>query len=268
MSFLRKLFGKPAPSPEQEEPPPQPALPDPEKAGQLLDCKGVEWNREGQIRFLDDVLASLPPDRFQRLLKSDGFAGNPYCNPTDAAVLFAVISHFEPSRIMELGCGYTTRVIRAAKDAAMMPGELIAIDPEPRAELIEYVDAHLADPLQEVPVDDFHILQPGELVLMDLPATTEEDGPARHFFGKVLPAIGPGVLVGFHGIRLPRQYNRDELLGGFAAQELLLEHLAQKDVEILFSGGWLLENDRDRLASTLPQGCPAQSVTAFWMRTK
>lgn len=269
MSFLRRLFGKSRPEAESPSPPPPPVeAPDLEKAGILLDCEGVDWNGDGQREFLHTILAKHPHDRLLRLLDSEAFAGNSYCNPGDAAVLFAVIGHFEPSRIMEVGCGYTTRVIRASKDSAMMPGELIAIDPDPRAELIEYVDAHLADRIEDVPVDDFRILQEGELVFVDLPHGNGTGDPLGHFFSEVLPAIGPGVLVGFHGIRLPRNYTRAELEQGHRGQEALLEYLREKSPKMIFSGGWAMEHEADLLKESLPKPSRGHDVTAFWMRTR
>ncbi|MCC5877985.1 MAG: hypothetical protein JJU11_17340 [Candidatus Sumerlaeia bacterium] len=267
MSFLRRLFGKSKQDEVAPPPPPKPAV-DFSKAGIFLDCEGVDWNPAGQREFMEKILAPHSFDRLLRLLESEDFTGNPHCNPADAAVLFAVIGHYEPSRIMEVGCGYTTRVIRSSKDSAMMPGELIAIDPEPRAELIEFVDAHLADRLEDVPVDDFRILQEGELVFIDLPHEGTDAGPLAHFFKHVLPAIGPGVLVGFHGMRLPRNYTREELEQGSSGQELLLEYLKKEKPEVIFSGGWTREHEADLLKECLPVPSRDHDVTAFWMRTR
>lgn len=276
MSFLKRLFGKktvvrprvslPSAPPALERDP-QTAV-DTSKAGLPVDCDGVEWNGAAQKRFLHEILPRADQDRFHRLLSAPGFPSNPHCNPADAAVLFAVIDHFEPSRIMEVGCGQTTRVIRAAKDAAMMPGELIAIDPEPRIDISELVDAHLAEPVQDVPVDDFTILQEGELVFIDSTHCDRPGSDVDHLFTEILPNLADGVLVGLHGIRLPRNYAADELRQGFDEQIRLLEFLRVHRPEILFSGGWLAEHAPQALRDALPETCRRHPLTAFWMRIR
>lgn len=150
----------------------------------------------------------------------------------------------------------------------MMPGELIAIDPEPRIDIIEYVDAHLADPVQEVPVDDFRILQEGELVFID---STHRDSPGSdvdHIFSAVLPALADGVLVGFHGIFLPNNYGAAGLEAGHNEQARLLDFLRRHRPEVLFCGGWLTDNAPEDLREALPPPCRDHPVTAFWMRLR
>jgi len=271
MSFFKKLFGgEKSPAPVSSVPSSAPAPPVPpvdlSRAGEPIDCSGIDWNGEGQLRWVREVLAERVGDRLAPLLLSERFRGNAECSPTDAAVLFSMAASMEPGRIMEIGSGYTTATLRHAKEVYMLPGELIAVDPAPRIDIFDLVDAHLEQPAQEVPVSDFQILVEGEILFLDTTHIYRPGGEVEYLIDKVLPALNPGVVVGMHGIRLPRNYTRAELEKGFSEQARLLAHLRARPAEIIFSGGWLAEHHPGVVDSALP-GIPGES-TALWFRVK
>jgi hypothetical protein len=275
--FLKKLLGgggepeKPsaaAPAPAAKAP--AATSVDLSGAGSLVDCSGLDWNGAGQLEFAE-VLSKHANEKLTTLLASEKFAGNSFCTPLDAAVIFAILSEYEPTRLMEVGSGYSTMALRHAMKVNNLPAELISVDPEPRTGIGEYVDAELFMRVQEVPVDDFRMLQAGELVLFD---TTHKGGPESeidYITKSILPELEPGVIVGFHGIRLPRNYGESELREGFAEQKVLLDYLCSSGrAEVFFSGGWMLEHHRAKLeavAAKLAGGAKAES-SALWFRIK
>jgi hypothetical protein len=265
VSFLRKLFGgrktdeAPPALAAAQRPPATPAV-DLSAAGQLVDVEGIDWRGEAQLEFLRRMPELLTP-AFQDFIASPPFVGNPECSPADAAVHFAMAAAHQPGRIMEVGSGFTTMVLRHAKEDLALPGELITVDPEPRYEIGEFVDAQLIMPVQDVPLDDFRMLQPGEMAFFDTTHIFAPGSDASHVITQILPALPKGVLVGFHGVRLPRNYERDELERGYSEQAELLKFLRGRKVDVLFSGGWLAENHRHALKA-LPAA--AEVPTAFW----
>lgn len=263
MSFFRKLFGgkKEELGPEPEVQAPSVPKRDLSQAGQPVDCSGVDWNGGAQRSLARELFPARVTDSLRGFLEAEEFHGNPYCTPADAAVLYAMAGHFQPGRVMEAGCGYTTRVLRMAKEDFSLPGEQIAVDPEPCIDIGEFVDAHLIMPVWEVPLDDFKLLQAGEMAFFDSSHVYTEGSDSKHIVDKILPALAPGVIVGFHGIRLPKNYARGELEQGWNEQEALLEWLKASKAEILFAGGWLAENE----AEALPLAGPC---TALWFRIR
>lgn len=282
LSFLKKIFGagespgksasgRPEPAPEASAPPAAPV--DVSLADALLDCSGVDWNEQEQLRFLHRVLPKHTGGRLAALVNKDDFRGNTFCTTADAAVLFAIVSEFEPTRVMEVGSGYSTIVLRTALKEKNLPAELISIDPEPRAEIGEFVDAQLFMAVQDVPLEDFKLMQAGEMVLFDTTHHNEPEGETAYILNEVLPALPGGAIVGFHGIRLPRNYTEEELRQGFAEQDAILEYLRSNPRhEIFYAGGWLREHHGEELRQALsrllsePEQLPP--TTALWFRLR
>jgi hypothetical protein len=244
MSIWKKLFGGGAKlEPEVEKSPasvPRPQL-DLSKADQPVDCSGIDWNEAEQFRFLDEELKEKGQcEAFQNLINSAPFSGNKSLSLTDAAVLYAMASQYRPGRIMEVGGGYSTLVLRTAKDAEDLPGELITIDPDPEIDIVELIDAHIATPIQQVPVDDFEILMSGEMVVLNTSHIDVPESDVDYLFSKILPALTSGVLVGVQGIRLPKNYTKEELEQGYNEQDRVLELLKKGGkVKVLYAGAWL-----------------------------
>ncbi|MBI1289655.1 hypothetical protein GC173_00230 [bacterium] len=272
MSFWKKLFGGgPSPAPAEPQKPSAPVASaskpsiNLDSAGSLLDCSRIDWNEAGQLEFVRERLGNLVGFRLASLLASEGFRGNPWCSPVDAALLFAIHALLEPTRQMEVGSGYTTLVFNHARRVLNLPGELITIDPEPRCDVGEFVDAQLMMRIEEVPVDDFKLLMAGEIAFFDLPHT---EVALDHVYTTVLPSLAPGVIVGLHGVRLPRQYDREQLAAGFCEQERLLAFMQEHKPEVIFAGGWLAEHHPGLVAASLEGTDWSGESTALWMRIR
>jgi hypothetical protein len=235
-------------------------------ADQLIDCTGVRWSGEEQLRFVQEKLPQVVGQRLSPLLLTEPFRGNPHCSPTDAAILFAMLGLHEPTRLMEVGSGFTTLVFHHARRAFNLPGELISIDPAPRHPIGEFVDAQLIMPAQELPVSDYTMLTAGELLFIDSTHVDSSGSEVRYLLSDVLPKLSPGVLVAFHGVRLPRHYNSAELAQGFNEQLRLLDWLKSSGSEVLFSGGWMAEHHPGVVAKALSSFPETAESTALWLR--
>ncbi len=254
MSFFKKLLGTPEPpAPVAEASPANDSCPvsGPEWDRQaahfrahgsfepsgLLGCEGIDWNESVQLAFLNETLpewhepiAALPAEwtsGWQR----------------DAAVLFSMISAHQPTRLMQVGCGASTYVIRAAVGHQNLPCEVIAIDSNPGMDVTEVTDAHLDQPVQEIPLSDFEMLRDGEMLVLETSHVFFPGGDVEYLYQRVLPRLNSGVIVGIQGVRLPRHYSREELARGFGEQALLQMFLTgNARVEVLYAGGWLAEH--------------------------
>lgn len=266
MAFFKSLFGGSTP-PETPEAKPvaKPASPEldslwaqtiseAQKQKPLLaqlPQQGIAWNEEEQRRVVSEVLPRWRNEFFQALEVAQlDPARLPAESPLflDLAVLYSMVAERKPTRLMEVGCGHSTRVIRAAFKKHNLPGELIAIDPNPTIDVTEYTDAFLQDAVQSLPPSDFETLQPNEMLHLDLTHRVAPGGDVEHLYQRILPVLKPGVVVGIQGVPFPLDYSQDEKRKGFGENSLLhLFLLGNQRLRLIYCGGWCALNEAEAL---------------------
>ena len=132
-----------------------------------LDLPGVRLALDAQAAFIADTLsehvaAFAVPAPFR--------LDNPFYGPGDAELLFALLRHEPPLRILELGSGWSTHVARAAAPHA----DLVAVDPQPQLALPPRTRHEPIDAVQ-LPLDRFAALEAGD-VFSSTPATWSSAG--------------------------------------------------------------------------------------------
>lgn len=263
MSLFRRLFatGNDEPQPSRETPPPKSAAMLP-RGGESIDCAGIDWNGVAQLAFVREALARHRSDyeEARRALHIDAMA--------DHAVLFAMIAERRPTRLMEIGSGKTTLVIRQALKRHHLPAELIAVDPQPAADIAEAVDAHLDQPVQELPLSDFLMLRDNEMLILDTTHVHAPGSDVAHLYQRVLPHLNAGVIVGVLGVPLPREYTREQLEKGYSEQALLQMYLTNNArAELLYCGGWMSEHHEEELRGAMGEDDAVKSES-IWFRLK
>lgn len=127
----------------------------------------------------------------------------------DAAVLYALIRHNRPTRIIEVGSGHSTRFAARAIVDGGVDCTVTAIDPAPRASLSGLSVEFLKSTLQQVGVAPFQELGPGDFLIIDSSHILMPGSDVDIMLNRVLPALPAGVWVQFHDIFLPNDYPRE-----------------------------------------------------------
>jgi hypothetical protein len=88
--------------------------------------------------------------------------------------------------------------------------EIVSIEPHPSERLRRLSQIRLiAAQVQTVPLGVFEDLGPNDLLFIDSSHTVKPGGDVNYLILEVLPRLRPGVLVHFHDIYLPYDYQRD-----------------------------------------------------------
>ncbi|MHB8692684.1 MAG: class I SAM-dependent methyltransferase [Solirubrobacteraceae bacterium] len=168
---------------------------------------GVELDLDAQLELIERSLARLVSE-WNPPLDGPGFhLLNPFYGPLDAELLFGLVRHLKPRRVLELGSGYSSLVIDAAAERNARDGsplEHTIVDPFPSplvaARPVERVAA------QTLELDRFTSLQAGDILFVDSTHTVKPGGEVVRLVLEVMPVLNSGVIVHFHDIFRPFEY--------------------------------------------------------------
>lgn len=187
----------------------------------------------------------------------------------DAALAYVLVRERKPLRIIEVGSGHSTRVLAKASAGA---GEILAIDPAPRADIAGLPGVTvLQSTLQAVPSDRFAALQRGDMLFIDSSHILMPGSDVDFLFNRVLPRLPAGVLVHIHDIYLPFDYPAMWGWRNYNEQQGVLPLLTTGAYTPLFSSVWAERRLAERLARSvaprLPR--PADALAAsLWLEKR
>ena len=189
----------------------------------------------------------------------------------DACAAYIMIRDLRPARIVEIGCGHSTRVMaRAIVDGALGTDHL-CIDPAPRARLEGLHVRHLALPVDKAGTAAFGALEAGDIVFIDSSHIAVPGSDVDQLVNAVLPALAPGTYIHFHDVFLPFAYPSEWAWRGYNEQLLVGALLSSGGFELVFSSSYvkrrLPDLLRGSLIETLP--LPAGAVeSSLWLRKR
>ncbi|MHC4968132.1 MAG: class I SAM-dependent methyltransferase [Planctomycetota bacterium] len=143
------------------------------------------------------------------------FFRNPAYSYGDATVLYAMLLHLRPRRLIEIGSGYSSCVTLDVNERLLNGGmQCTFIDPHPELlrSLITEADAQTATiiprRLQEVDSEIFDDLESNDVLFVDSTHVSKIDSDVNHLFFRILPRLRPGVRSGaparhFLPVRVP-----------------------------------------------------------------
>jgi len=184
------------------------------------DLVGVDMRPKDQLELMEGVFAAYQQEcDFARQPAGDleFHTQNDYFGYVSAAAMHSMVRHYRPRRIIEVGGGYSTRVIaRAARmnaDAGF-PVEVTVVDPyldSGSLQGLQGMSELIPHRVEEVPPDRLTLLQAGDLLSIDTSHVVRMGGDVVYLYLEILPRLTPGVLVHFHDIFLPFSYPKEWL---------------------------------------------------------
>lgn len=240
---------------------------------------GLELDLDAQVEMIDRDLATHlaefdPP--WDPPGNEEGFyLGNPFYQAVDAALLYAMVRRHRPSRVLELGAGFSTLVISGAgrqNGAEGAPLEHHVVDPFPSpalASITDRIDVRRAS-ATDVEVGDFTTLQAGDLLFIDTTHTVKAGGDVIYLVLEVLPQLSPGVLVHIHDFFRPFEYPRVlyEAFGVYWQEHYLLQALLafNPNFEVLCASHALARLRADQLRAVIPSLGDHTVPSSLWLR--
>jgi predicted O-methyltransferase YrrM len=199
--------------------------------------------------------------------------------PGDAELLWAMIRHLQPRRVVEIGSGGSTRVMRLALERNVEDGappcHVTVIDPVPRLDEANQVgiDELIRGPVQDVGLEVFEQLGPSDLLFIDSSHVASTGSDVVSEYLSIVPSIAPGVVVHSHDVFLPYEYPRSWLADHhvFFTEQYLLQALLSGNpgFRVLLATHHLDRSHPEAVAAAIPSlapGCrlPKASPCSFW----
>lgn len=252
------------------------------------DLPGVDFRAEQQVNFLLELgekygaecaWSSTPnsaPYEFYTENNSFSFG----C----AAALHTMLRHYKPSKVFEIGSGFSSLVFSGALTRNAAEGyscEYTIVDPYPSCllkggnlpalakiipERVELTDSNMYEGLGE---NDFIFIDSGH--------TVRTGGDVNFLFLDVLPRLAPGVLIHIHDIDLPYEYPEvyftNPSFRMFWTEAYLLQSFLafNSQFEVLLGMAYLMIDRKKEFQEAFPAYDPTKHKSisgSFWIRRK
>jgi len=239
--------------------------------------RGVDLNEQVQVDLLNHFATFYAEQPFSREAVAGRryFFENPNYTYNDAIVLYCVMRHVRPRRIVEIGSGYSSCAMLDVNELFFENSIACTfIDPYPQLlrDLIKESDHEririLGQKVQEADIDVFRELMASDILFIDSSHVAKTGSDVNYILFKVLPLLQEGVYIHFHDIFYPFEYPTEWVYQGRAWNEAyLLRAFMQYNgaFEIQFFNGFLLEKHRDIFERVMPL-CLEGTGANLWLR--
>lgn len=192
----------------------------------------------------------------------------------DASVLAGMLLHIRPTRVIEVGSGYSSALMLDLRDRVLPGLDLTFIEPYPDLldDLVTDADrastTHLRTPVQDVAMEVFTGLEAGDVLVIDSSHVAKIGSDVNHLFLEVLPRLDVGVWVHVHDVFWPFEYPERWVREGRAWNEqYLLRALLQDNDrwEVRLFTHLLQTRHPERFIDAFPGALPLFGGS-FWMR--
>jgi hypothetical protein len=195
-----------------------------------------DFQLERQLAMLRRIAADYGPEWSFADQPKNGSGGYHYNNGffemVDAEIAYAFVRQYKPARVIEIGTGFSTRVLAAALQANLQrheaEGELVSIDPMPeRLPQNGFSNQVTVVPcrVQDLDLAIFQSLGRNDILFIDSSHVVATGSDVVREYLEILPSLKPGVLVHVHDIFLPSDYPREAVLRNmcFWSEQYLLQ---------------------------------------------
>ena len=252
---------------------------------------GIDMNVHGQLTLLRSF--TTYSGELQAIPISEPFEGytffynNNFFESGDAEILYSMVRHFKPKKVIEIGCGYSTRLMKHALDKNREEGavaEQICIEPYEMPWLEQLgVDKIIRAKVEDIDLGLFDELEEDCLLFIDSSHTLRTGGDVYIEYLRILPRLQRGVIIHIHDIFLPFDYPRQWVVSyrRFWTEQYLVQAFLtfNPEFEILAALRYLATYHFEEFAAVCPvfahefdrRNVPEAitvSPSSFWIRRK
>lgn len=224
----------------------------------------IQLNEDSQLELLRNLSAfhATQPFTSKKTEKTRYYFENNFYSYADGIVLYSMLRHFQPKRVIEVGSGFSSALTLDVNEFFFDHKlELTFIEPCPQRleSLMSQQDRKQATvivkKLQDVSLSLFTELVDGDILLIDSSHVSKTGSDVNILMFEILPCLKSGVFVHIHDIFFPFEYPKNWILGGMAWNEIYLVRAFLQNnqaFEICFFTSFLMNCHKEKVKHFLP----------------
>jgi predicted O-methyltransferase YrrM len=184
---------------------------------------GIDLNVNEQKDLIENLTLyykDLPYEKGNNS-KTRYYFENNYFSYTDGIVLYSMIRHFKPKRIIEIGSGFSSAIMMDTNEMFFTNKiNLTFIEPNPdrlnsllskkdkKQNLLKQSD------VQNVSLDEFKKLNARDILFVDSSHVVKTGSDVNYILFEIMPILKSGVLIHFHDVFYPFEYPKKWVFEG------------------------------------------------------
>ena len=243
---------------------------------------GINFNEEGQLKLLEKLNYQTEFSNFvesdKNKLDANAFKiENGSFESGDAEFLFNIIRYTKPKKIIEVGCGTSTKIIQQAlnlnESEQSYRASHVCIEPYEQPWLAKFPNINLVRKKVELlDMKLFEELEDGDLLFIDSSHMVRPQGDVLHEYLTIIPSLKKGVYVHVHDIFTPHDYLESWIKEDvrFWNEQYVLEALltGNQNLEIIAALNLLKHKHYSELQRVCPYLTPDREPGSFYFRTQ
>lgn len=214
-----------------------------------------------------------PPTEGDKENPKEFFWKNTAFSFADAMSYYCILRHFKPSRVIEIGSGYSTFVANQAL-LENQRGKLTLIEPYPMDFLrnLECVDNIVESFVQDIPVNELvDLIETADIWFIDSTHTVKIGSDCLYLYLKIMPKLTKDMIIHTHDVFLPYGLPKNKAIEKhvyWTEQYLLYAYMLDNPrIEVLFGSAYAASKLPEQTAK-LMDGKWRGSGGSIWYKLK
>lgn len=239
--------------------------------------KGIDFNINEQLDLLqqfkyNEELTSIPlekPNEIKYYYNNGSFCSG------DAEYLYNIVRHFKPRKIIEIGSGFSTLMVRNAiqknNNDLNYSCNHICIEPYEQSWLENISIDLIRQKVENISLSFFEQLEKNDILFIDSSHIIRPQGDVLFEILEILPRLKSGVLIHIHDIFTPKDYLDEWIFKHYLWNEqYLIEAFMSFNNEFKIIGAlnYLKHNYKNELENKCPilKKQEGREPGSFWLQ--